>query len=822
LKVRITAFWQAVILLVCAWLIFRFAFPPFLPRSLMITYMIITVIGVLLYFSSDDQLLAEFTAPIVATLRNDDKSLLRRAFLIAVPLLVGYTVYAALKPSLETPMELRQVHPAPPAVVNVYDKRYDLATLENPLRMKVLEQLDSEPAAAWETYRAAVSAGSAVYFRNCFYCHGDMLGGGGHVADGLDPLPTNFRDVGTIAQLQESYLFWRITTGGPGLPKDGMPWTSAMPVWHEMLSEEEVWNVITFLYDNVQQVPRMWDQEISRAVSGMQDQIAAQRDKMTVAELYQYRCAVCHGEDGAGDGPASEFLYPRPRDFTLGLFKFKTSPGDLPPRDKDLFEVVKFGLPGTSMPGWSALLSDEQIHELVTLIKTFDIAAVWAPVDADWEDFDDDGRYQKSDFRVIVEQEPTDGRIAYSAESVALGAEVYEENCRKCHGSQGRGDLTSGKFLDDDWGFRTWPRDLTKRWTWRASGAAYGSNVRAADERRRDEAIAGIYQRLSVGIPGTPMPAHRATEEGEEDAITLEDRWHVANYAWSLGDFTTPPGGRKVIEAVETANELPDSADDAAWETAPASTFRLVPNIVKEERLFVPLNDAITVRALYNDREIAFLLEVNDRTESLPGGPVTTYFPAGADRTMYPDAVAIQFPKDGAYTTAPVEKPLYRHGDAAHHTTIWYWNAGSVEPPVPPLSALLDASGPDTRLTAREPATAGGDFVAQGGWQDGRWRVLMKRPRENGESPDLDFPKGEFIPVSFANWDGNNGETGSRHTFTTWYWLLLPPDTDYSVVYGVPLGTIAVTFLAGIALVRSQRRKTKPVSAATNSPPAQR
>jgi len=773
----------------------------------MVTYMIIVLVGVLLYFSSDDQMLAELKAPIISTLRDDNRAAIRWAFLIFIPLLIGYATYEMLKPSLETPLELRQVHPAPPAVVNVYGKSYDLATLESPLRTKVLEQLGSDPASAWETYRAAVSAGSTVYYRNCFYCHGDLLGGNGHFSGGLDPLPTNFRDVGTIAQLQESYLFWRITTGGPGLPKDGMPWKSAMPVWHEMLAEEDVWNVITFLYDNVQQVPRMWDQDTSRAVSGMQAEIATQRNSMTSAEIYAYRCSVCHGENGAGDGPAADFLYPRPRDFTMGLFKFKTSPGDLPPGDDDLFQSIKFGLPGTSMPGWSALLTDEQIRELITTIKQFDVSAIWAPEDAPGEDFDDDGRYTKLDLTVVTEREPTDGQIPYSVESVAKGESIYEENCRKCHGTEGRGDITSGKFLEDDWGFATWPRDLTMPWTWRASGAAYGSTEVGNDEESRDEVIRNIYTRLSVGIPGTPMPAHQATNEGEEDAIAEEDRWHVANYAYSFGIDSSPPGARRVIEAIKTADELPGSVDDDAWQQAPASTFNLVPNVVKEERLFTPLNTAVSVRALYNDSEIAFLLEVNDRTESLPGGPVMTYFSSGADRTMYSDAFAIQFPNEGAYATAPVEKPLYRHGDSKHHTTIWYWNAGSVEPLVEPQAALLDASGPDSRLVSRE-APEFDELATQGSWQDGRWRVLMKRPRNNDDdSSDIDFPEGQFIPISFANWDGNNLEVGSRHTFTSWYWLLLPPDTDYTMVYGLPVGLGVLAFLGGVVLVRQQRRK---------------
>ena len=60
-----------------------------------------------------------------------------------------------------------------------------------------------------------------------------------------------------------------------------------------------------------------------------------------------------------GDGVAADFMYPRPRDFSLALFKYKTSPGTLPPRDEDLFNTIKLGLPGTAMPGWTSLSADE-------------------------------------------------------------------------------------------------------------------------------------------------------------------------------------------------------------------------------------------------------------------------------------------------------------------------------------------------------------------------------------------------------------------------------------------------------------------------------
>ena len=126
---RIRAFWQALIAAILAWVVFDNAFPPVLPKTLMIQYMIITVIGILLYFAYDDKKWAEFKAPLLSTLRDDNKALLRWFFLIATPLLVAWVVFGAVKPSLEAPVELRQVHPAPPAKFKVYNKTFDLATL---------------------------------------------------------------------------------------------------------------------------------------------------------------------------------------------------------------------------------------------------------------------------------------------------------------------------------------------------------------------------------------------------------------------------------------------------------------------------------------------------------------------------------------------------------------------------------------------------------------------------------------------------------------------------------------------------------------------
>jgi hypothetical protein len=75
----------------------------------------------------------------------------------------------------------------------------------------------------------------------------------------LNPLPANFQDNGTIAQLTESFVFWRVAKGGPGLPREGTPWNSAMPAWEDFLTEEEIWSVVLFLYEQTGWKPRTWE-----------------------------------------------------------------------------------------------------------------------------------------------------------------------------------------------------------------------------------------------------------------------------------------------------------------------------------------------------------------------------------------------------------------------------------------------------------------------------------------------------------------------------------------------------------------------------------
>jgi mono/diheme cytochrome c family protein len=224
-----------------------------IPTSLLAMYMFFVTAGVFMVFTFDEEQTRELVAPVKAMVEDPSKRVWRNLVFVIIPVLVGGGVYMKMLPSFEAPLELRTIHPAPPSTAKIYGKRVNLLTLENPLRK--LEKEDPEQ------FREMVNEGAAVYIKNCQYCHGDKLDGNGPYAAGLNPTPLNFQDIGTIAQLQESYLFWRISTGGPGLPKEAAPWISSMPVWQDFLEEEEIWQVILFLYDYTGHRPRSWEHE---------------------------------------------------------------------------------------------------------------------------------------------------------------------------------------------------------------------------------------------------------------------------------------------------------------------------------------------------------------------------------------------------------------------------------------------------------------------------------------------------------------------------------------------------------------------------------
>ncbi len=324
-----------------------------------------------------------------------------------------------------------------PGQFSAYGKVYQYSRLVNPVRREILTQFIADPGAGQLLYAETVKTGRDLYYRNCVHCHGDLLDGAGLVSLGQTPSPPDFHGDTGIGTLTEPYLFWRISTGGPGLPTTHNPWNSMMPVGQELLQEDEIWQVIVFLYDRVGVVPGDWNNKINEAALALHNESQLAKSGFTGMELYQDHCSVCHGETGAGDGPAAQFLYPAPRDFTIGLFKYKTSDFEIQqPMDADLFHTIKFGLPRTAMPAWQSVLNDDEVRKLVGIVKHLDFVGTWAPEDAEDEEFDEEGLFKGQSISVETEQAAVD-RVPFSFESVVKGRNHFEINCTPCHGDEG-------------------------------------------------------------------------------------------------------------------------------------------------------------------------------------------------------------------------------------------------------------------------------------------------------------------------------------------------------------------------------------------------
>ena len=246
---------QVVLIMLAAYVIFEFGLwllPPLLgfasapvPNSVLLQYLATVFVGALIYVSDNDRQWAEFQAPIRDTLVRPERRPIRLALLVLVPVAVGALAFMMVRPTVAAPASLRSIHPAPPPQITFRGTTMVLADMRNPLRTGDLTQ--------------AYQTGRRVYYQNCMPCHGDDLGGNGYFAHGFNPTPIDFTDVGTIPQLTESFVFWRIAKGGPGLPREGAPWNSAMPAWEDILTEQEIWAVIVFLYEQAGRQPRSWE-----------------------------------------------------------------------------------------------------------------------------------------------------------------------------------------------------------------------------------------------------------------------------------------------------------------------------------------------------------------------------------------------------------------------------------------------------------------------------------------------------------------------------------------------------------------------------------
>lgn len=227
----------------------RYGFVVPIPMSVVSIYMMVALLGVLAYVTSSRERREEVSRPLVRLMTEPRLVPLLALVTLAIPAAAAAAVYARMTAPVEAPFFSRTVHPASPSLITVHEKSIDLDGGGNPFAALK----ESNP----EEYRTHLAEGRRVYYQNCFFCHGDDMGGNGMFIHGLNPIPTNFTDPGVIPMLRDTFLFWRISKGAPGLPEEGGPWDSAMPVWEKFLTEDEMWDAVLFVYDFTGYKPRM-------------------------------------------------------------------------------------------------------------------------------------------------------------------------------------------------------------------------------------------------------------------------------------------------------------------------------------------------------------------------------------------------------------------------------------------------------------------------------------------------------------------------------------------------------------------------------------
>ena len=487
--------------------------------------------------------------------------------------------------------------------------------------------------------------------------------------------------------------------------------------------------------------------------------------------LYARRCAACHGDDGRGDGSAAYLLYPKPRDFHTGPFRF-ASTWDGAPTDKDLYRAVSRGIPGSGMPSWAHLSEADRwslVHHINTLsAKPLVQLAAKAPDPAEGED---------GEGPIAIPKEPKDDEAGRKR-----GKEVFVLNCGRCHGNDGSGDGPSASTLKDSAGMPIRPRDLRT--------GVFKGGARAQD----------IYARIVGGIHGTPMPA--------APALHGDDAWHVVHFvrAMSSDHLRERAEMRKYrINVVRTA-KVPDHPDAGAWRAAPPTELHLMPLWWRYQR-----PEYLTVRAMHDGESIAVQLVWSDSTRN--------------DKVVRPqdfrDAAAIQL-------TNLADPPLFAMGEKGKFVNIWMWKAErqaelkgfrdmdaeypnigidsypnlQKQPYEQPLRKAMTLDSDKTYITAwkagnivtdPERRKSVEDLSAQGfgtlrarpGATDdldgfgvqgkGSRRVVFRRKLAGVGQHAVTLTPGKTTLAGFAVWDGAQGDRDGRKSVAIWQELVLAP-----------------------------------------------
>lgn len=483
--------------------------------------------------------------------------------------------------------------------------------------------------------------------------------------------------------------------------------------------------------------------------------------------VYEKHCAACHGAQGNGEGPAAYLLFPKPRDFTKGVYKFTSTAAGDPPLDADLVRTVTQGMPGTSMPSFGAILSDSEIAAVIQYIRQFEPA--------------------HPEPEVVVPEAPNG-----MEPDIENGEQVYTQlGCAQCHGQDGMANTPVAQNLVDTWGEPLVPAALPY-------GIFKGGGSREE-----------IFRTIIAGIKGTPMPGFGGLL-GQSN-FTKRAFWDLSGYVLSMSeeDKQEPLSDESAEVTVHRKDFMTADPWNVHWDEVEPVVLGLHP---LWQRSVPP--PPIKVRAVHNGEALSLLLEWRDSTKDWAYG----------NQEFAPDAVAVQYPVRGerapfigmgdnnlksllriwhwqAHRQQRVTNHDYRDVERAHPNMAVDWypeekgrrrgerpsfkgnQDGLTEQPPLYLPAMA-AGNPSVRpesleQTALEYLSQGfgsltslppekNHLEAKGVWLQGKWRVVIQRPLVSGDVEDRDFVPGKDAWMALALWDGFHGDRNGKKSVTRW------------------------------------------------------
>ena len=482
---------------------------------------------------------------------------------------------------------------------------------------------------------------------------------------------------------------------------------------------------------------------------GSHDDLGSSKPKMMEEDsllargrnIYLHMCVFCHGKDGNGGGTATDYLYPWPRDFRKGIFKFRSTPTDTLPRDEDLYRTIIKGVPGTSMPAWGDALSPQDTWALINLIKSFSPR------------FSKEPQGEK-----IKANDPPPS----SPEWVAKGKELFVKNkCVACHGKSLRGDGRLADSLFDAWKHAVFVHDIT-----------------IPDYFKAGFEPENIFRTLSSGIDGTPMASYSHLPEN--------DRWALVHYIRSnftkefkKAEFETD------VYSFRKDFELTTDVNSPIWDGVKTTNLVLRPLSARRNKI-----DIINFASVNNGERLAIRLKWKDPTKNAF---------SELNQDFFRDGAAVQFAL-GSVTlhTHGHNEPFFGMGNRGKMVNIWHWRSGLEETleaeddqeyagdldmdalifggvmsnPVAKLNLTSDNAVEELNAegfgTVTSQPVENQNVEGYGEWKDGMWTVVFLRDMFKTGKWDVDLIRKDPALMAFAVWDGIKEDRNGRKVISVW------------------------------------------------------